>query len=75
MNVWIARDADGGLFMFNSEPEWNSTIGEWSPAAGGGYSHWPNDEMFLEVKNGQCRAAKVELIPLVATARKKEVLF
>ena len=49
MNVWIARDADGGLFMFNSEPEWNSTIGEWSPAAGGGYSPWPNDEETAEV--------------------------
>lgn len=75
MNVWIARDEDGGLFMFNREPEWSSVIGEWSPTEGGGCSPWPNDEMFSEVTNGQCRAAKVELCPLAVVVKKKEVLF
>lgn len=79
MDVWIARDADGGLFMFNHQPEWSAVVGEWNPGdeIGSGYSPWPDDAMFPEVGNGECRAARVGLIAVAGTGtwKRKEALF
>lgn len=60
--VYVARDADGTLFIYpGKRPKLTSSTGEFRPA--GSYVSKINNDAFPEVASSKCRKALLSLVP------------
>ena len=52
--IWVARDADGDLWWFDSSPEWDERTQTWYSDSAEWADTMPNS-MFPDLQPGECR--------------------
>jgi hypothetical protein len=65
MDIWVARDSDGSVYLYQNKPDWmrhepEKDEGEFMPFAGWHLS--TRRGRFPEVKPGECRKATISLV-------------